>query len=122
MEKLKVKAYCINKGQPGQYYGLKYADDDAIVASAPDNWKTYKGAVHWALAHGMEVVEDSVENGTAKKYKTRKTKQEILQIIIEEFEKAHQKAKGNPYVTSEASMRETALLDLMKKIEIYDAN
>ncbi len=57
MEKLKVKVYCINKGQPGQYYGLKYADDGSIVACAPDNWKTYKGAVRWALAHGMEVVE-----------------------------------------------------------------
>lgn len=56
MEKLKVKVYCINEGQPGQYYGLKHADGEILLA-APNHWKTYIGAIRWALRHGMEVIE-----------------------------------------------------------------
>lgn len=112
-----VKAYCLSKGTPDEHFELRYAYDGAVIPSSPDNWKTHKGAIRWALAHGLQIEPDEAE-----KYKTSKTKQQILEIIVSEFEKAHQKAKGNPYATSEACIRETALLDLMKKIEIYDAN
>ncbi len=57
MEKLKVEVYCMNEGQPGQYYGLKTADDGQVLHSAPNHWKTYIGAIRWAIHHGMEVVE-----------------------------------------------------------------
>lgn len=58
MEKLEVKVFCINEGQTGQYYGLKLADGSGVLHSAPNDWKTYKGAIRWALHHNMEVIED----------------------------------------------------------------
>ena len=61
MNKEKVKAYCFNEGQPDQHYELRYAYDGAIIDSSPDNWKTYKCAVRWALHHGLDFVE-TVEN------------------------------------------------------------
>ena len=42
-EKLKVKTYCINRGQPAQYYGLKTAKENTVLHSAPNNWKTERG-------------------------------------------------------------------------------
>ena len=47
-EKLKVKTYCINRGQPTQYYGLKNAKENSVLHSAPNNWKTERGAYGWA--------------------------------------------------------------------------
>ena len=54
-EKLKVKTYCINRGQPSQYYGLKNAKENTVLHSAPNNWKTERGAYGWAKKNGYEV-------------------------------------------------------------------
>ena len=43
MMELRVTTYCINKGQPGQYFGLKNAETGAVLYYAPNNWKTEKG-------------------------------------------------------------------------------
>lgn len=53
---MKVTVYCINKGQPAQYFGLKNADENQVLYSAPNNWKTEKGAIRWAIKHGFTVV------------------------------------------------------------------
>lgn len=53
---MKVKTYCINKGQTGQHFGLMNADEGFILPYAPNNWKTEKGALRWAVKHGYEVV------------------------------------------------------------------
>ena len=53
--KMKVTAYCINKGQSTQYYGLKNAESGDILHYAPNNWKTEKGALNWAVKHGYEI-------------------------------------------------------------------
>lgn len=124
MNKETVKAYCIGRGQPDEHYELRYAIDGAVIPSSPDNWKTFKGAAKWALTHGLAFVEDSERKESVSmkyKYKTKKTKQEILEIIVREFQDAHIKALGTPYATSKASLRELTILELMKKIEIYDA-
>ena len=52
---MKVKVYCINKGTASQYFGLMSADDNTVLYSAPNNWKTAKGAIRWAERHGMKV-------------------------------------------------------------------
>lgn len=54
---MKVTTYCINKGTANQYYGLKNAEENQVLHSAPNNWKTEKGAINWARKHGFEVVE-----------------------------------------------------------------
>lgn len=54
---MKVTTYIINKGQPSQYYGLKNATDNQVLIYAPNNWKTEKGAIRWAIKNGMEVVK-----------------------------------------------------------------
>ena len=53
---MKVKTYIINKNQPSQYFGLKNAEDNQVLYSAPNNWKTEKGAIRWAIKNGLEVV------------------------------------------------------------------
>lgn len=52
---MKVTTYCINKGQPTQYFGLKNAKDNKVLYGAPNNWKTEKGALRWAVKHGFEI-------------------------------------------------------------------
>lgn len=54
-KKMKVTTYIINKGQPTQYYGLKNATDNTVLYDAPNNWKTEKGAIRWAINHGLVV-------------------------------------------------------------------
>lgn len=54
---MKVTVYCINKGQPGQYFGLKNAEEGFVLPYAPNNWKTENGAIRWAMREGLEVVE-----------------------------------------------------------------
>lgn len=50
-----VTVYCINKGTPAQYFGLKSAEENQVLPYAPNNWKTEKGAIRWALRNGFEV-------------------------------------------------------------------
>lgn len=50
---MKVKTYCINRGQPGQYFGLMNAEDGTVLYYAPNNWKTEKGALRGAVKHGF---------------------------------------------------------------------
>lgn len=53
---MKVTIYIINEGQSSQYFGLKNAEKNAVLYSAPNNWKTKKGALNWAKKHGFEIV------------------------------------------------------------------
>lgn len=53
---MKVTTYCINKGTTSQYFGLKDATDNHVLYYAPNNWKTEKGAIRWAIKNGFEVV------------------------------------------------------------------
>lgn len=55
--KLEVTTYCINKGQPSQYFGLKNAKENQVLHAAPNNWKTEKGALNWAKKHGFEIAQ-----------------------------------------------------------------
>lgn len=54
-ENMKVKTYCINKGQISQYFGLMNAKSNDILRYAPNHWKTEKGALKWAINHGYEI-------------------------------------------------------------------
>ena len=53
--KMKVTTYCKNKGTPSQYFGLKNARENQVLHSAPNNWKTERGALNWAKRNGYEV-------------------------------------------------------------------
>lgn len=57
--KMKVTSYVINKGQSGEYYGLKNKETNQVLYSAPNNWKLREGAKRWAEKKGMIYVEDS---------------------------------------------------------------
>lgn len=58
---MKVKVYVINEGTSSQYYGLKNAEENQVLYSAPNNWKTERGAKNWAKRNGFEVVEEVKE-------------------------------------------------------------
>ena len=53
--KLKVKTYCVNAGTSSQYFGLKTVAENQVLHSAPNNWKTERGALNWAKKKGYEV-------------------------------------------------------------------
>jgi hypothetical protein len=53
---MQVKVYVINDGSASQYYGLKNADENTVLHSAPNNWKTRKAAENWAKKKGFTVV------------------------------------------------------------------
>ena len=54
---MKVKIFVINEGTESQYFGLKNADENTVLYDAPNNWKTKKGAVKWAIKNGLEIAE-----------------------------------------------------------------
>ena len=56
---MRVTTYCINKGQPSQYYGLKNIEDNQVLHYCPNNWKTPKGAIRWAEKHRLEYIESN---------------------------------------------------------------
>lgn len=63
---MKVKTYCINRGQPTQYYGLKNAKENTVLTYAPNNWKTERGAYGWAKKNGYEVPKSAEKAAKAK--------------------------------------------------------
>lgn len=54
---MKVKIYVINEGTESEFYGLKNAEENTVLYGAPNNWKTRKGAMKWAIKNGLEVTE-----------------------------------------------------------------
>lgn len=52
---MKVTTYCINKGQPTQYFGLKNVETGDVLHYTP-SWKTEKGAMRWAIKNGLDFV------------------------------------------------------------------
>lgn len=53
---MKVKVYCVNEGTAAKYFGLMTAEENQVLYSAPNNWKTEAGAIRWAYRHGMVVI------------------------------------------------------------------
>lgn len=54
---MKVRIYVINEGSESQYYGLMNADENTVLYGAPNNWKSKKGAINWAIKNGLEIVD-----------------------------------------------------------------
>ena len=72
--KLKVKTYCINKGQSSQYFGLKTVQENQVLHHAPNNWKTERGALNWAKKNGYEISSGkTVKNTDVKAINKPKT-------------------------------------------------
>lgn len=71
---LKVKPYVINKGQSGEYYGLKNAEDNQVLHSAPNNWKSERGAINWAKKKGYDVVDSACGKKSVKSGKVAASK------------------------------------------------
>lgn len=69
---MKVSTYCINKGQPSQYFGLKNAEENQVLHAAPNNWKTEKGALNWAKKHGYDTKGENMVNKKTTKPKSAK--------------------------------------------------
>lgn len=54
-KKMTVTTYVINEGTNTQYYGLKDTNENKVLFSAPNNWKTKKGAENWAKKHNFKL-------------------------------------------------------------------
>ena len=59
---LLVKIYCMNRGTDTEYYGLKNAMENTILHTAPNNWKTEKGAENWAKENGYLITRTKPQN------------------------------------------------------------
>lgn len=97
--KMKVTSYVINKGQSGEYYGLKNKETNQVLYSAPNNWKSREGAKRWAEKKGMIYVEDSNTIDKAIKscddLKSDKEKAlEEYKLAKEEYQNVASKAKN----------------------------
>ena len=84
--KMKVTSYVINKGQSGEYYGLKNKETNQVLYSAPNNWKSREGAKRWAEKKGMIYVEDS--NTIDKAIKNCDDLKSDKEKALEEYKKA----------------------------------
>ena len=84
--KMKVTSYVINKGQSGEYYGLKNKETNQVLYSAPNNWKSREGAKRWAEKKGMIYVEDS--NTLDKAIKSCDDLKSDKEKALEEYKKA----------------------------------
>lgn len=62
-----VTTYCINQRTPNQYYGLKNAEENTVLHSAPNNWKTRAGAERWAVKNGFTIQSEKKLNSVCKK-------------------------------------------------------
>ena len=95
---LKVKPYVINKGQSGEYYGLKNAEDNQVLHSAPNNWKSEKGAINWAKKKGYEVV-DSVCGKKSVKAAATLVRENDMEIVLRDDDGAELRVVKHPTVS-----------------------
>mgnify|MGYP005977857105 FL=1 len=110
--KMKVTSYVINKGQSGEYYGLKNKETNQVLYSAPNNWKSREGAKRWAEKKGMIYVEDSntldkaIRNCDANWAEAYKEMENVMNkfsmqgisasIIYDRVKELYMKHKGDP--------------------------
>lgn len=110
--KMKVTSYVINKGQSGEYYGLKNKETNQVLYSAPNNWKSREGAKRWAEKKGMIYVEDSntldkaIRNCDANWAEAYKEMENVINkfsmqgtsasIIYDRVKELYMKHKGDP--------------------------
>ena len=55
---MKVKTYCINKGQTGQYFGLMSAEEGFVLPYAPNNWRPRRARSAGRCARGWRLSSD----------------------------------------------------------------
>ena len=55
---MKVTTYIINEGADDQEVILINAKEGSVLRNVPNDWKTKKAAIRWALNNGLEVVQD----------------------------------------------------------------
>ncbi len=93
---LKVTPYVINKGQSGEYYGLKNAEDNQVLTSAPNNWKSKKGAIAWAKKKGYEVVESACGKKSVKAG-AELVRENDAEIVLKDDDGAQLRVVKRPY-------------------------
>ena len=55
---MKVTTYIINEGADDQEVILINAKEGSVLRNVPNDWKTKKAAIRWALNNGLEVVQE----------------------------------------------------------------
>ena len=70
---MKVTVYCINEGTASQYYGLKNKEENTVLRFAPNNWKTVKGALRWAVKNGYEISDAPIAKAIPRNVRERTT-------------------------------------------------
>ena len=58
---MKVTTYIINEGAEDQEVILINAKEGSVLKNVPNDWKTKKAAIRWALNNGLEVVQEKEE-------------------------------------------------------------
>ena len=58
---MKVTTYVINEGTNSQEVILINASEGTVLQKAPNDWKTEKAAIRWAINHGFKPVQEELK-------------------------------------------------------------
>lgn len=78
---MKVTTYIINEGADDQEVILINAKEGSVLRNAPNDWKTKKAAIRWALNNGLEIVQKQDETDD----------REDIKVLIERISKLEEK-------------------------------
>ena len=58
---MKVTTYVINEGTNSQEVILINVNEGTVLQKAPNDWKTEKAAIRWAINHGFIPVQEDLQ-------------------------------------------------------------
>ena len=89
---MKVTTYIINEGADDQIIFLVNAKDGTVVKTAPNDWKTKRGAIRWSLNNGFEFVPEMEQEKEPEE--TSKVNMEELAVLTERISKLEEKLQS----------------------------
>lgn len=85
---MKVTTYIINEGADDQEVILINAKEGSVLRNAPNDWKTKKAAIRWALNNGLEIVQKQDETDDREDIKVLIERISKLEEKLQEYEDA----------------------------------
>ena len=85
---MKVTTYIINEGADDQEVILINANEGSVLRNAPNDWKTKKAAIRWALNNGLEFVQTKEEPENREDFKVLTERISKLEEKLQEYDDA----------------------------------
>ena len=78
---MKVTTYIINEGADDQEVILINAKEGTVMKNVPNDWKTKKAAIRWAINNGFEISQGTEEAAAEPDTETRERIAELTERI-----------------------------------------